>query len=204
MSKLIAALFQLFAYVTGIAGEIWKYQQFGWYVLLAIGILACFLGFYVYRFYVSGMLFGAVTILICTLMNPSSNWGAVVTCFSVVGVILAFLSYRWAHLDAYIFSCVATGLMGWVLFGNAVGACCMAAAAFVIIRTFPVIGICMISSIAGAWILAEMMGSNLASGIGIAVAGIFLQMIMSRKQKLFSSPVPEKVSLWMAERKGGA
>ena len=84
MANILSEWFVKFASETGILGEIRRYQEMGSYVLLLLGILGCFLGFWVYRAYVSVFLFFLIAYVSTICLSSRVDWGVVVTCFAVV------------------------------------------------------------------------------------------------------------------------
>ena len=66
MADILSKWFGKFASETGILGDIRQYQGFGPYVLLVLGALGCFLGFWVYRAYFAVFLFFLIA-FVCTV-----------------------------------------------------------------------------------------------------------------------------------------
>lgn len=209
MTGILSKWFEIFAAETGILGEIRQYQEIGAWVLLLLGILACFFGFKVYRGLFSVSLFLIIALVSSVTLRDRTDWGAVVTLFSVAGVALSVLGYGWYRLGGVVVCAIAGGLMAsvwstslWVIWGTA-------AAFGILVLIFPVITICFTTAMWGGWLLLDTLylvtGKNIEPyGLWVALAagaGFLVQLCISRKQKLFPKACPERLRYWMEKRR---
>lgn len=199
MAELIRKGYSIFAYVTGISGDLRQYQEYGIWVLWGIGILSCFLGFKVYRFFFSVSIFAFVAIVSCLGLEGHADWGAIVTCFAVLGTIMAFLGYYWYRLGAVVICAMAGGAIFWLFVPSMFFVVIGIALAVIGVLFFPVVSVCLFTSISGGLVLAEL-------GIGwkamiLTVAGFLLQLRISRNQKLFKKACPDRITHWLEKRR---
>lgn len=203
MVELIIRLFQKFAYEMGILGEIRLYGQFGTICLTVLAVLALLMGLRVYRAVFSLIVFMAIALASSLLLSGKTGWGEIVTCFAVVGTVLAFLAYKWNYLGgAVVCGMIACGLV-WTAGGAIWQAVLCTALAVVLAVFFPVISINLITSLWGSCVLTELL--PIPEGIWmvlmIAAFGFAIQMFTSRKQDIFQKKYPAAVTHWMEQRK---
>lgn len=199
MNGLLSEYFVWFAYQTGILGELRRFEPYGAGCLLILGVLCCFLGFKMYRVFFSVYLFSLIAAACCILLRSRMDWGAVVTCFAVLGTVISLLAYQWYRLGG----CVISGLIGmgigWLLFPSLWALAVGAVLGIVFTLQFPVIAICLLTALWGGGMVS---GLEVAPGGGVTfvlfvAAGFSLQMVMNRKQKLFASVCPDRVRHWL-------
>ncbi|MGI5849887.1 MAG: hypothetical protein ACOX8Q_07465 [Christensenellales bacterium] len=75
---------------------------FGAVIILAIQ--SCFFGLKLFRIISGIMAFFLTAIGICALLQPTADMGVIVTTFSLIGLIVAFLAYHWYKLSVFIIS----------------------------------------------------------------------------------------------------
>lgn len=199
MNELMNEYFMWFAYQTGILGEIRRFEPFGAGCLLVLGVINCFLGFKTYRMFFSVFLFSLIAAVCSICFRSRMDWGAVVTCFAVLGTVLAFLSYQWYRLGGCIIGGVIGMGIGWLLFPTVWSAAAGGALGMVFAFYFPVIAVCLLTALWGGGMLsglAVVPGGNYAFPL-FAAAGFALQMVMNRSQTLFSRVCPDRVSHWL-------
>lgn len=203
MIELMNRCFTWFTYQTGILGEIRKYQSYSVWLLLILGFAACFLGFRVYRVFFSLFVFGTIAVACCVFMRGRTNWGAVVTCFAVVGTVMAFLAYHWHRLGG----CIVCGLIGmgigWLLVPSFWGILAGGIIAAVFMLQFPVLAICFMTAVWGGGVLSELgiIPGGTVLFVLASAAGFAAQMVLNRGQKLFPKVCPDKVRYWIEKRK---
>lgn len=73
-------------------------------ITIIFGLLNCFLGFKLYRIFFSTQVFIATILIIIYLLRNVGDWGAVVTAFSILSPIFAFVAFHWKKLGAFIVS----------------------------------------------------------------------------------------------------
>ncbi len=205
MAQLLTDGFLRFANETGIIQELWRYEAYGYWALVAVGALALLLGFRVYRGYCSAMLFMLTATVTCILLRDRVSWRAVDTCFSVIGVVLAFFSLFWHRLDACLFCALIGGCAGWVLFRSVWGIIPLALIGLILTLTFPVETLRVMTSILGCWILWDAavwrgLGIPFIVTVPVVAVGYLSQRLVSRKQTLFKKVRPDRVTHWLEER----
>lgn len=202
MAQLVSELFQKFAYETGILGELRAYGAFGMQCLIALAAVFVLFGFKTYRAVFALLVFMAVALASCFLLTGRTDWGSIVTCFSVLGSVLAFMGYKWVHLGACIISGLVALSAAWVYTHTlwlAVLLCVLAIAATV---AFPVICICLFTALWGSLVLTELtpLPDALWMIVLLCAGGFALQMLLARKQKLFAKKYPAFVTHWLEQR----
>lgn len=209
MTAVISKWFEIFASETGILGEIRQYQGLGIWVMMLLGFLACFFGFKVYRALFSVSFFLVIALVSSMVLGSRTDWGSVVTFFSVAGITLAVLGYGWHRLGGFLVCAFAGAMMAsalstsvWVILGTA-------AVLGLLVLVFPVIAICFTTALWGGWLLWDTL--SMAAVIDgwiyglllllLAGAGLVIQLGMNRKQKLFSKVCPDRIRYWMEKRR---
>lgn len=104
MEQLVKALFMDFAFETGILGSIKEFANYGSIFLVVLTWLSLFFGIKIYRTVFSILSFIATTLAVCLIMENYATWGAIVTTFSVIGVVTAFIGYKMKIIGASILS----------------------------------------------------------------------------------------------------
>lgn len=208
MIEVINHWFEIFASETGILGDMRRYQGGGIWVLLALGLLTCILGFKIYRALFSTSLFLLIALVSSTTLGGRMDWGAVVTLFSVAGVALAVLGYGWNRLGGVLVCVIAGAIMttAWSL--PLLTITLISAVMGILVLVFPVITICMTTAVWGSWLFLDALylltGRNGSYGVWVVlltIVGFAIQMLISRKQKLFSKVCPNRLRYWMEKRR---
>lgn len=207
MIQLFDMWLSLFAEKTGIAGKLFLNGQTAAAILVLLGICLMLAGIKVYRLLTSVLLFGATAIALCTCMAGHADWGATVTAFTIIGCLLAFLSYSWKLLDAVIFSALAAAAVLWHFCPLWWAACIAGILAGGLTCLFPLAGITFFTAAAGSCLLMELFPGNfpVIAAAASVCAGTGVQLLLfGRKQKLFITTMPGKVRLWLSRRKASA
>ena len=211
MANILSEWFVKFASETGILGEIRRYQEMGSYVLLLLGILGCFLGFWVYRAYVSVFLFFLIAYVSTICLSSRVDWGVVVTCFAVVGTALAILAYGWHRLGGCIL-CACIGIWIGTLVCPSVWAAILGGVLAVLwMLLFPVLALCSLTALWGGWLISDLLfqlvwkGKPSLHGLTAFICagvGFGIQILLSRHQTLFAQTCPKRVAHWLEQKKG--
>lgn len=207
MTELIKIIFEYFGTKTGVLGEVRQYEGLWMILLILCGIAFCFYGLKSYHIVFSLVTFMTVTLIICKLMGNIANWGEIVTAFSIIGFLMAFMAYGWTYVGA----CIMTGLiagMTAVMFGAdfmpavIVGLLSLAVAYF-----FPLPAVIVSTVWFGSVILNESgvvswLGST-ASLILLCICGLMVQVLLGRKIEGFERKWPGFVTKLIEKRKRG-
>lgn len=185
MIDLLSEWFALFAAETGILGEVRQYQELGMFLLGELAVLLCFLGFRSYRFVIALWMYIVVILLSSFLLRDKMNWGAVVTFFSIIGFVTAFLAYQWNYTDIVIITAVIAGifasLAGLALFG--IIFCTLSGG--VAASRFPGPAVCLSTSVFGGVLLSELVpvtgGMLIAVYVFFIASGLALQIFLAGK-----------------------
>ncbi|MDD3138411.1 MAG: hypothetical protein PHX08_05505 [Lachnospiraceae bacterium] len=203
MAEIIIELFQRFSFETGISGEVRQYGQIGMMALIMLGAFALVMGFKTYRIFFSLVLFICITVLSSVLLSGKANWGEITTFFSVVGTIVALLAYQCYKMGGCVICGLIGGIFGWILTDSIGIALLFCALAIIATLKFPVITICLFTSLFGSLIICELL---LTSGnpfviSAICASGYAVQMLINRRQKIFAKIYPDKVTHWLEKKK---
>lgn len=185
MINLLSEWFALFAAETGILGEVRQYQELGIFLLGFLAVLLCFLGIRSYHFAIALWMYMAVILLSSFLFRDKMNWGAVVTFFSIIGFMAAFLAYQWNNtgiiITAALITAVFASLAGLPLPGIILCALLGGTAA----GRFPGPAVCVSTSVFGGAVLSELVsvtGWMLAAAyIFFIASGLALQIFLAQK-----------------------
>lgn len=118
MEQLVKALFMDFAFETGILGSIKEFANYGSIFLVVLTWLSLFFGIKIYRTVFSILSFIATTLAVCLIMENYATWGAIVTTFSVIGVVTAFIGYKMKIIGASILSSLILVLAISLVYSN--------------------------------------------------------------------------------------
>lgn len=203
MIEFVNSIFTKFAWETGILGSIKQYQDYWFIILILLGILTCFLGFKTYRAFFSLFTFMGIVIVCSHLMRNITDWGTIVTTFSVLGITLAFLSYNWKHLGAIVISILIT--LGFIsmIYLNIVVTIILCVLVSIFTLNFPVISISILTSIFGGIMISEVFGLQNFTMMFLIVYGILIQIATNRDQSVFEKEYPDKVKRFIEKRKKG-
>lgn len=201
MIEFINSIFIGFAWDTGILGSIKEYKDYWIFVLILMGILACFFGFKTYRVFFSLFTFMVLAIVSSYFMKSLTDWGTIVTTFAVVGSIMAFLAYRWTYLGALVINVLIT--LGLVSMASKSIVVTIAMASLVAIVTFyfPVLSVSIFTSIFGAIIIREALKLNYIAVILLFVCGSIIQSLINRNQSIFEKEYPDKLKEFLEKKK---
>lgn len=197
MRELIENSIRRFGLLTGLEDAI--NQGMPWIIgaLSIIALAACFFGIKIYRIIFSGLLFIGTCVLCCLLWKDKHPWLYVAATFSIVGVTLAFIGFRWKKLGAVLVcaleGCLLAYLVGnplvvIILFGMIDG---------LFVFWFPVIGLIVFQSVCGSFLFVTLQENilwfpNFQIPFFI-VTGMLLQWLLSQRREIFDEPYPQ----WM-------
>ena len=156
--------------------------------LIVTAVLLCFFGIKLFKTFSSLIMF-ILTGLFFMFVMTKANMGEIVTVFVIIGLFMAFITYRWYRLSAFIigmfigFSFTAPFVESfWINF--AVGAAFGVAA-----NLFPVIAIIIMTTVWGGFYFtiagADFLGINISEYL-TALIFIFFTLIGITVQYLFS------------------
>lgn len=199
MYDLVYGQFEQFAYLSGIIGYVRENVDVISWTMVAVGIVLCAFGIYAYRYIAALITFFLVAEGIIFLGAGRTSWGTVVTAFAVTGVFLAY--YIWnANYWSAIILCLASIALHFANATDAweiVGYIVLMAGCIFAIAIFPVESICGSTAIIGTLLLKDLFDSNYRfMWIIVAVLGIALQLLLSKKQSLFDKRYPD----WLTAR----
>lgn len=216
------ALYQLIARVAAEYGLQSLLLANATYVLRALLILALFMcpfGFYCYRAVVSGVTFLAVALLGAVWVRPHTWELAAVTFSAVIGVVMAFLAFRFYRPGAMaLCAAIAASFVlpliwqgGALSLGTVIILILLCLAVAVLTAMFPLWSVCAFTSSWGAVSFVAYSAElwpNAFNGLGAAMLGIVLgvggcalQLVLFRKQKLFARIMPQRVEYALERRK---
>lgn len=215
-------LYQLLEWTFSTAQLSWLIRSYESTIMTAIAILAlvmCFVGFYCYRGCASAL------VLIGTIhagfiwLYPLYGRGFAATFGAVVGMVLAFLAFRFYRYSAILISMAIAGGIAWVYLtpfeDNKYYIFAIAIAAGLITLLFPLFGVCTFTSLWGAYtfimegarlspeLFNELSGEyDLLKAFGvILVAGLICQFTLFSKQKIFPHIMPKGMEYALEKRK---
>ena len=132
---------------------------------LILGILLLLFGSRIYTLFTSFIVFGGVSIAICTLMYGNADRRATVTTFVLVGCLLAFSAYKWKKFDAVIVTAMASAGVAYI-FGAPMGVIILSAINFGLLAGF--------RPRAGAIVSTTVIGGFLVWEYGIKFVAVFI------------------------------
>lgn len=205
MSSICSNLFIDFCKTTGIDKRISGQQPPGQVWLICFCILVCVWGFHLYRVFSSILFFMGITEVLCFCMK-GEPWGTVAVYIAVLGTVIAVLAYRWNRLGGFVVCAALGACMGWVCCPSIVVALLCGIAAGIAQWYFPVITICLITSLWGACFLWDIVWKekNIFCGLllaGTAVISFLWQLFINRKQTLFRKPYPDWLRYRLEKRR---
>lgn len=200
MRELVENSIRWFGLLTGLENVI--DQGMPWIIgtLSVVALAACFLGIKIYRVIFSGLLFLGTCIFCCLLWKDSYPWLYVAATFSIVGVSLAFIGFRWKKLGVVLVCALegcllaylaGTPLVVTILFGFLDG---------LFAFWFPVIGLIVFQTVCGSFLFVTLQEDILwfpnFQIPFLIVSGILTQWLLSEHVKLFDEPYPK----WMKSK----
>lgn len=203
MSDIMKEFFLEFVNTTGISEAVSPYFYLGGICTIVLGIIGCILGFRTYRMFFSIILFMGVAAGCFQLMIGPLR--SIATCVAVGGVVLAFFGYRWHRLGGF-FICFLIGMCaGWLFYPSVILAVVLGVLAGVFELYFPVIAVSLMTSLWGAWMLADGLkldgALQVATILGLTFIALFWQLFINRKQKLFTKVCPDNVRYLLEQRR---
>lgn len=207
MTELIKEMFEYFGTKTGILGDVRQYRELWMALLIVWGTAFCFLGVKSYRIVFSVMTFMAAALAICRLMGNIANWGEIVTAFSIIGFLMAFMAYGWTYVGACIMSGLIAGMTA-VMFGADIRFALIAGILFLAAAYFFPFPAIIISTVwFGSAVLNE---SGVVPWLGSPVSfmllcglGLVFQCFLGRRTGGFERKYPKLVTRMIEKRKRG-
>ncbi len=201
MFTVLQNIIHFFFEYTSILDKFAYLENYSGVILTVIFASAIVLGFFVYRLYFSVIIFYVLTTVFIWLLSPVTSWQNTAACIAVVAVIISLLSFRWTHFAAILTCLVMGGLFGWLVYPAVVaavvgGLVCGALSVF-----FPLYSICVFLPIFGALGIYEIYSLPIWAVILVILAGIAIQLLVSRKQALFARNYPAKIDYWLDQIK---
>ncbi|MCZ2222402.1 MAG: hypothetical protein LC122_02060 [Chitinophagales bacterium] len=170
MEQLVKALFMDFAFETGILGSIKEFANYGSIFLVVLTWLSLFFGIKIYRTVFSILSFIATTLAVCLIMENYATWGAIVTTFSVIGVVTAFIGYKMKIIGASILSSVILVLAISLFYSNIMVLWIIFIVSCFAAFLYPAISISFTSALWGSLMILDM---NIMNGaIFVVILGI--------------------------------
>ncbi|MDO5336029.1 MAG: hypothetical protein Q4E89_01015 [Eubacteriales bacterium] len=204
MTEWILRWISLFETKTRIAGKFTLEETTWELVFLVFGILLVFAGIKLFRLLSSFLMFSATAIVLCTFMNGRANWGAIVTAFTIIGCLFAYMVFNWKVADAIVISSLTAAAIAWKVYPVWWAALLVGAAVGIFVGNFPLIGITASTAVAGVTILMEGAlrdGSPFIPVLAV-FAGFGVQFfLIGRKQKLFARTMPAKLKHRLERRR---
>ena len=216
-------LYLLLAWAAENTGLAWLVEQYQPLIVQGLAVLAlfsCLLGFYCYRAVASGLTFLGVTLAGFLWVLPLWGKQSAVTFSTVLGVAGAFMMFRCSRLGGVLLCALIGGSWAWQLTGQSqepailtlviIGAAALAAGLLTFL--FPLWSICGFTAVWGAVVFAQE-GWHLWSGLpqggeealllmaGLSLAGMALQSVLFRRQKLFTKIMPRRLEHRLEQRK---
>jgi len=167
--------------------------------IIVLAVLLCFFGIKIFRPVSSAMMF-LVTALFVTFVMRRAEMGQIVTAFTVIGLIMAAVTYKWYRLSAFIIGLFIGFSITAPLVDNFWMNLSVGIALGIIANIFPVMAVMVMTSVWGGLytVLAgiELLGLTpsvfvtlILSAIA-AFAGIVVQYLLTKQ--LLSLPLKER------------
>lgn len=204
MAELTVKLWNFFCDHASIWKDITEITGYRTVILAILFGLAALLGFWAFRVYFSLSLFLTFVAVSVALSGSGADWQHTVAFFSVVGVILAYLSFRWPYFASYFMSSAIGAMVGYLISGELIGAILFGTLFLGLSVLFPLHTVCAAMSLFGALGLASLFEIHILWSIPIFLAGFGLQLFIARKQTLFGKIMPDAVRYRLEKRKSNA
>lgn len=204
MADLTVKLWEFFCDHASVWKDITQITGYRTVILAVLFGLAVLLGFWSFRVYFSLALFLTFVAVSVALLGNSSDWQHVAAFFSVVGVILAYLSFRWPYFASYFVSGAIGAMIGYLISGVLIGAILFGSLFLAMSVLFPLHTVCASMALLGALGLVSLYGIHVLWSILIFAAGFGLQLLFTRKQTLFNKIMPDAVKYRLEKRKSDA
>lgn len=186
MNGLITLVLEYFAYVSGSIGYMRENEYLPTIILLSIGGILCFFGFWSYRYIIAALSFLIVATGIIVAIGDRLSWGGTATVFSLVGIIVAYLMCTRFYTDAVIINSLLTGLVVYSLTEQWLPVVAGMVLVAVITVFVPVEALCIVTSVSGGMIMNEILVDMLPGQYYLISIGMVLQIILTLKQKTFT------------------
>ena len=203
MNELMKEIFIKFADITGISDQVGPVLSIGGILVIVLGMIGCILGFRTYRMFFSALLFVVVAMASFWILEGEAL-RSIATCVAVVGVVLAFFGYRWPKLGGFTICFVIGMCFGWIIHPSLILAIIVGVLAALFELYFPVLAISGMTSLWGASLLVGKLEFDGVIEIVvimlITIGSTIFQLVINRKQKLFSKVCPDKIRYRMEQR----
>jgi|LGOV01.1.fsa_nt_gb hypothetical protein len=192
MENLLYEYFLYFGRQTGIEEALIGETQFIFLLIVVFGIINCFLGFKVYRFFFSVVMFSVSTIIICLLLNGYAHWGVIVTTFSIVGVFIAFFAFNWLRLGAFVITGIIMGSVVFILGGEVWVSIVLGIVTGLLSLSYPVLLLIVTTALFGSQIIVDYLqriswivnNDYWTVTLYVTLLGMGIQYFMNRNQRL--------------------
>lgn len=179
MLELIRKGMNLFMEKTGSADKLYISGNTERMLFLILGILLVFAGAKVYRLIASFIVFWAVTIALCTVMDGKIDWGTIVTAFTILGCLIGYMAFKWDTADSMILSAMTVAAVVWMCYPHWWAAAISAAGVAAAAAFFPLEG-AIISSVAVGMCLLHETGVRYV--VLLAVCGLLFQIVLFERK----------------------
>ena len=170
-------------------------------IYTVIFLLSIIMGVYIYKLFFTLMFFFSYVTFSVYLLSPKTSWQNTVAFFSVTGVVFSFLAYQWSKLAACVISIIIGGLTGYFLFGTLPAAVAGIFLFFFLCYLFPLHTLCIEMPLFGALGIYDLYRLPLYVILAIFIAGVLFNMLISRKQTMFTKIYPDRVRYMLEKRK---
>lgn len=165
-------------------------------------LLLCFLGFRIYPAVFSGIVFFLTAAVFCLLWKERYSWLYVSAGFCVVGAVLAFLGFRCKNMGAVLLCGLESAMLAAVMWGNPVAAAAAGILGGILTFYVPFAGVVIYQALCGGLLCLDITFrlfeitlpvSRLwcLENAALIAAGLAVQIIMNRNQKLFEQTYPK-------------
>ena len=179
MLELIRKGMNLFMEKTGSSDKLYISGNTERMLFLILGILLVFAGAKVYRLIASFIVFWAVTIALCTVMDGKTDWGTIVTAFTILGCLIGYMAFKWDTADSMILSAMTVAAVVWMCYPHWWAAAISAAGVAAAAAFFPLEG-AIISSVAVGMCLLHETGVRYV--VLLAVCGLLFQIVLFERK----------------------
>ena len=179
MLELIRKGMNLFMEKTGSADKLYISGNTERMLFLILGILLVFAGAKVYRLIASFIVFWAVTIALCTVMDGKTDWGTIVTAFTILGCLIGYMAFKWDTADSMILSAMTAAAVVWMCYPLWWVAVISAVGVAVAAAFFPLEGAILSSVAVGMFLLHE---TGVRYVVLLTVCGLLLQIILFERK----------------------
>ena len=179
MSELILKGTDLFMKKTGSADKLLISGNTERMLFLIIGILLVFAGAKVYCLIVSFIMFWGVTIALCTVMDGKTDWGTIVTAFTILGCLIGYMAFKWDTADSMILSAMTVAAVVWMCYPHWWAAAISAAGVAAAAAFFPLEGAIISSVAVGMGLLYE---TGVRYVVFLVVCGLLFQIVLFERK----------------------